>query len=248
MKIWSLADLHLNIGVPEKDMGVFGPTWENYTKKIKKNWIDLVSTDDIVLVAGDISWAMKTKEVVKDLAWINELPGTKILLKGNHDHWWTSRNKVIGILPPTIKIVHYDSLQIGDVAIGGGRLWDTEEYTFEKYIVFKENPRAKHKEIDKAAEEKQFEKELGRLRLSLESMDPKAPIRIAMTHYPPIGADLRPSKASQILEEFNIQYCTFGHLHNVRPGTLPFGEKNGVEYRFAAADYIDFKPILIKEL
>jgi predicted phosphohydrolase len=113
-------------------------------------------------------------------------------------------------------------------------------------VQYKENTREKKTAPDPKADRKIFQKELERLRLSLQGLDPKATLRIALTHYPPIGPDLAPSSVSKILEEFKIDVCIFGHLHSLKKGSLPFGTKNGVRYVFASCDYLDFKPILIQ--
>ena len=128
--------------------------------------------------------------------------------------------------------MHNTVFNWNDVTIGGSRLWDTEEYSFNEFIEFQENPLAKPKEVDKEREEKIFNRELTRLRLSLQQLDEKASVRIAMTHYPPISADLQDSKTSKILEEFGINICVFGHLHNVNQERPLFGEKNKILYLF----------------
>lgn len=245
MKFWALADLHLNIGVPEKDMQVFGPSWTDYTKKISLHWKSLVKEEDVVLIPGDISWAMKTKDAQKDLDWIDLLPGKKVLLKGNHDHWWTSKSKVEKMLSDSMFLVQNNCVVLHDVAIAGARLWDTDEYGFDDYIIYRKNPKAKNKAIDLDHEKALFEKELIRLETSLQAIPPQIKTRIAMTHYPPVGPDLNESKASKLLEKYGVQYCVFGHLHNVKKNTLQFGVKNGIEYLFTAADYRDFSPVLI---
>lgn len=249
MSIWALADLHLSFGAPDKTMEAFGPAWKNYQEKIKERWTSLISPKDLVLLAGDISWAMKLQDALIDLIWIDALPGTKLLLKGNHDYWWPSSQKLSQALPPSIKFIYNNAFRWKDVAIGGTRLWDSEEYDFGPYVEYAFNPMASKEPINigKKIEEdrKIFERELERLKLSLSQLDPSAKHRIAMTHYPPIGADLKPSAASKILEEAKIEACVFGHLHNVRPGSLPFGTARGVRYIFASCDYIDFNPIKV---
>ncbi len=245
MKIWALADLHLPFGAPEKNMEVFGPNWENYTERLQSHWLSLVEQEDIVLVPGDISWALKTQDAEKDLLWIDHLPGKKILLKGNHDHWWTSKAKVENILPPSCAIIQNSSVVVDDIAICGSRLWDTKEYHFTNYITFRKAACVKEKVVDEAHDEEIFVKELNRLELSLQSVPDHIKTRIAMTHYPPIGADLASSRASKLLEQYGVSICVFGHLHNVHKAALPFGEKNGVRYVFAAADYRDFSPVLL---
>jgi len=247
MSIWALADLHLALGTPSKDMRFFGPTWENYTQKIYDHWHALVKPEDLVLIPGDISWAMTLAEAEKDLLWLDSLPGQKLLLRGNHDYWWASQAKMTKALPPTLHFLHHNAWNWEDVTIGGTRLWDSPEYTFKEWTIIQDNPKAKKAyggELT-AEDHKLFAKELERLRMSLRCLNPQARLRIALTHYPPIGADLAPSSVSAILEEFRIDLCIFGHLHSLRPGSLPFGEARGVKYIFTSADYVDFTPLLI---
>lgn len=249
MRIWAIADLHLSFGVPNKGMEVFGPEWEDHAEKIAANWKSLVGKDDLVLIPGDISWAMKLEEAKADLEWIHALPGTKVILKGNHDYWWGSLKQVTSILPPSIHLIQNNAFHWKEVAIGGSRLWDTPEYHFGAYTIYRENPKAKAISPEEIVQEdltqKIFDRELERLKMSLKCLDPKAKVRIAMTHYPPIGADLKPSRASQILEEFGIQICVFGHLHSLKGEVSMFGEKNGVRYVLASADYVRFQMVPI---
>lgn len=244
--IWAIADLHLACSIPAKNMAVFGPLWQGYMEKMEQSWRSLIQCDDLVLVAGDISWAMHLEEAAADLEWIDALPGTKVMIKGNHDYWWSSMNKMSKVMPPSIRPLYNSVFDWNDVTIGGTRLWDTSEYNFGNYIHFQENPRETKKEEKKGEEsEKIFARELERLKLSLQQLNPNAKHRIAMTHYPPISADLLPSKASQILEEFKIDICVFGHLHNLKKDKPMFGEVRGVRYYLTSCDYIDFKPIKI---
>jgi len=246
MKIWALADLHLPFGDPGKSMEIFGPQWEGYTEKIKANWCALVGPDDLVLVAGDISWAMKPEQAIADLEWIDSLPGKKVMIRGNHDYWWGSAAKVRKILPESIEIVQNDVFNWNGVTIGGSRLWDTFEYNFNPYIHFRKNPKERKSPKPNADEmERIFVRELERLKMSLKQLDPQADLRIAMTHYPPISADLKPSRASEILEEFGVQICVFGHLHNLKEEPELFGEVRGVRYICTSADYIHFIPVQI---
>jgi len=247
-KIWVLADLHLAFGNPSKSMEAFGPVWKDYPKKIEKAWKARVGPNDLVLIPGDISWAMKLEEALPDLDFIDRLPGQKLIIRGNHDYWWASAKKLRGALPPSIHFIHNSAFLWNDIAFAGARLWDTREYSFSEVIEFVENPLARKKSAEELEKEKEegekiFVRELERLKLSLEQMDKNAKHRIALTHYPPIGKDLRPTRASALLEDYGIEVCVFGHLHNVREGALPFGEARGVEYVFASADYLGFAPI-----
>lgn len=248
-RIWAIGDLHLSFGVQNKSMDVFGPQWEKHAEKIAINWKSTIHPDDLVLVPGDLSWAMKIDEVVPDLQWVHELPGTKVMIKGNHDYWWGSLSKIAPVLPPSIHLIQNNAFHWKDIAVGGARLWDTPEYSFGQFIEFRENPRAKAQDVDTLAQEefsqKLFDRELERLKMSLKLLDPQAKIRIAMTHYPPIGADLAVSRAAHILEEYQIQVCVFGHLHNLKAGLDLFGAARGVRYLLASCDYIHFQPIAV---
>ena len=250
MSIWALSDPHLSFSVPEKSMEFFGPLWKGYIEKMEANWKKCVKEEDLVLVPGDICWATKLEEAAIDLAWIDALPGTKVMVKGNHDYWWGSKKKVLEMLPPSIHIIQNDAFLWNDVALGGSRLWDTKEYNFNDFIHFQDNPKARIKteeerEKERIDGEKIFNRELERLRHSLSQLTPRAKRRIALTHYAPIGADMKPSRASTILEEFQIDACVFGHLHNLKKDQLLFGEARGVHYHLTSCDYLDFKPIKI---
>lgn len=244
-KVWAIADLHLAISTPGKEMDYFGGAWIDYVPKIEARWRETVSPDDLVLVPGDISWAMKLHDAVIDLEWIDKLPGTKLLSKGNHDLWWSSISRLREVLPPSLHVLQNDIFNWHDVSIGGTRLWDTPEYNYSAFVNFKENPRAKVKHDDPEENEKIFTKELVRLETSLKQFSPKAKTRIAMVHYPPIGSDLAPSRTSEILEKYKVDTCVFGHVHEIPPGTVPLGKARGVAYHLTAADYLDFRPLRI---
>ena len=245
MSIWAIADLHLAKSIPAKNMAVFGPAWEGYMEKIEQAWKESVGEDDLVLLPGDISWAMKLQDAMIDLEWIHCLPGTKLMIRGNHDYWWSSPKKMAEKFPSSIHFLQNTAFHWNDVAIGGSRLWDTPEYNFNAYVHFQENRQAK-KETEEVFDNDQiFERELERLRLSLKQMNPGASTKIAMLHYPPISGDLRPSRTSAILKEFGVNIAVFGHLHNLKKEAKLFGEENGIKYILTAADYIDFKPVLV---
>ncbi len=247
MKIWAIADLHLCFGAPGKSMEVFGASWKNYVKRIEENWRKVIGRGDLVLIAGDITWAMTLENAMKDLLWMDALPGIKVILKGNHDYWWPSNKKLAETLPPSIHFINNNAVKIGDVTIGGSRLWDTSDYSFSEYINFTKSPFVTEKKLGEKEIERIYSRELKRLRLSLQQLDSQASYRIAMTHYPPISADLKKSRASRILEEFGVNVCIFGHLHNVKKDRPLFGEKNQILYLFTAADYLNFEPMLVTQ-
>ncbi len=245
MTIWALSDLHLAFGAPSKSMEIFGPEWSQYAEKIKTNWQQLVQKQDLVLIPGDISWAMKFDDALIDLQWIDELPGTKVILKGNHDYWWPSVKVLSSSLPKSIHFIQNNVFNWNGVTIGGARLWDTDEYNFNSVITFQDNPKERTPLQDTKMREKIFCRELERLKLSLKQLNKDATVKIAMTHYPPIGLEMESSRASKLLEEFQIDYCVFGHLHNVQREKPLFGEKKGVRYLFTSCDYLQFIPLKI---
>ena len=235
-------------------MEVFGNEWKDYAKKIEENWKKNIEKDDLVLIAGDISWAIKPEEAILDLKWLDSLPGTKVMIKGNHDYWWPSMKKLQKMLPPSVYAMQNSVYNDHGITIAGARLWDSEEYSFENLVELKKNAYSSKKTdlseeaTQQALSQKIFERELQRLKLSLGQINRDASIRIAMTHYPPLSADLKDSKASKMMEEHGIQCCVFGHLHNVKPDLQPFGEKNGIQYILTSSDYLKFTPVLITEV
>ena len=177
-------------------MEVFGPKWRRYEKESETAGIKK-SVLKIWYLSLETSPGLKSLEALIDLEWIDALPGTKVILKGNHDYWWPSSSKLAQSLPPSVHFIYNNAFQWQDVAIGGSRLWDTDEYNFNGYIEFQENPLSKEKEPHPEEDQKIFARELERLKLSLSQLDPKAKVRIRLTYYPPIGADLKPSLASR---------------------------------------------------
>lgn len=244
MAIWTLSDLHLAFGVPSKSMEVFGPVWKEYPQKVALHWKERIAPSDLVLIPGDISWAMRLEVALIDLAWIDALPGTKVLIRGNHDYWWSSLSKMAQVMPPSIHLIHNNIFIWEDVAIGGSRLWDTPEYQFGAYTVMQPRLGAPSSTVaDPAEDEKIFVRELERLKLSLAQFPQGVRRKIAMTHYPPIGADLAPSRVSALLEAYGVDTCVFGHLHSLREGSLPFGVARGVRYILSSCDYLGFVPV-----
>lgn len=230
MKIFAISDLHLSFDC-DKPMDVFGGNWENYTDKIKTNWQSLVSPEDIVLVAGDISWAMKLEEVHKDLAWIDALPGTKIMIKGNHEYWWKSISCVREILPPTIRALQNDAIKIGNYIFCGTRGWTVPESG-----------------KDLAAEdEKIYKREVERLKLTLKAakvLQSEGDKIVAMMHYPPFNLNLEDNELTKLFEEFGVGTVIFGHIHG-KTRCRHITIKNNVTYHFTSCDQIDMRPVLI---
>lgn len=247
MAVWALADLHLSFGVPDKKMDIFGIQWKDHPERIRAHWLEQITPNDLVLLPGDISWAMRPEDAKADLDWIHSLPGTKVMIRGNHDYWWYSLKKIEQFLPPSIHLIQNNIFKWNNIVIGGARMWDTSEYSFGNFIPYIDNPRENTltKVEDPKEAEKIFVRELSRLESSLKQMPKDSSIRIAMTHYPPIGADLQPSRTSALLEKYDVSLCVFGHLHNVITNALPYGTKNGVRYVLTSCDYLDCNPVKV---
>ena len=247
--IWAIADLHLALGIPEKTMEFFGEPWIGYTEKMEKNWREKIKPEDLVLIAGDISWAMKPEQALKDLLWIDNLPGTKVMIRGNHDYWWTSLAQIKKILPSSIHIIQNNVYHWHEFSIGGARMWDTPEYDFKQFVIYQENPRAKKlsDSLENMEEnEKIFLRELGRLELSLQGfLEKPKNKRIVMTHYPPLGVEGKSSRISTLLEKYEVEVCVFGHLHSLGKDFPMCWEREKIKYFLTSSDFLDFNPIKI---
>lgn len=210
-------------------MDVFGEKWENHEEKIFSSWEKLVAEDDRVLVVGDISWALKLEEGEIDLRRLDELPGKKYLIKGNHDYWWSSMNKLNGLNLKTIEFLHNTGAVDGKVAFCGSRGWtDIDATSFDEQ------------------DEKIYKRELNRLQLSIDDMEKKAKgetieKRIALLHYPPFNAKGEPNDFAELMVSAGIDICIYGHLHSYGHKFIVEGKIDGIEYYCVSSDYIDFE-------
>jgi hypothetical protein len=233
MRVYAISDLHLSNDC-DKPMDVFGGNWEGYTTKIQENWSKSVKADDIVLIPGDISWAMKLEEAKKDLEWIDKLPGTKIMIKGNHEYWWKSISAVRSILPESIKAIQNDAIKLGKFVFCGTRGWTVPDPNDKDYT---------------AEDLKIFKREVERLKLTLMSakvLKSQGDKVIAMIHYPPFDANKGDSEFTQLFEEYEVDIVVFGHIHGYTNCPL-FYEKNNVKYYFTSCDHINNNPVLLEE-
>jgi predicted phosphohydrolase len=232
MRIFALGDPHLSFndrGEVYKPMDIFGDKWQDHHEKIRENWERKINGEDIVLIPGDISWALKLEEAYLDLEFLGKLPGRKILVRGNHDLWWQGIGKVRKVLPPGMEAIQNGHILLKEgIAICGTRGWTCPG---EKNFTAEDN--------------KIFQRELGRLRLSLSSIKEKAKEIIVMLHYPPTNGKHEISGFIELLQEFGVKYCVYGHLHSESiKGALP-EEKWGIKFYLVSADAIDFSPKLI---
>ena len=251
MNIFAIGDLHMPSRLG-KHMDVFGAQWNGHVAKVARAWDDVVTEEDLVLVPGDTSWGMRLDEVVDDLGWLGERPGTKVLIRGNHDYWWQSITKVRAALPPSCHAIQNDAYvhPSGRVAVAGTRLWDVPDLRFGSVIDWGDAPPISEapSEEEAAADAKIFEREMGRLDRSLRALPPGGALRIAMLHYPPTTPDLVESPVTRLLESHRVDVCVFGHLHSVRADVRFDGERNGIRYVLSSVDFIDFRPLLLLAL
>lgn len=233
MKIFAIADLHLSFSENiDKPMDKFGMGWENHTERLGKAWRKLVSDEDIVLIPGDISWALKLEDAMDDFEWIHSLPGIKIISKGNHDLWW-GRIQYLNSLYDDIVFLQNECYKTEghNIVIIATRGWlypGSDEYT-------------QH-------DEKIYAREVHRLRLGLDAAAkayPDASI-IACLHYPPSDAGGRETEFTRVLEEYGVWKCVYGHLHGqIAYGRGIKGNVRGVSYQLASLDYLGAIPKLI---
>ena len=226
--VYAIGDLHLSLSVPNKAMDVFGAHWQNHADRLKEAWQDTVSPEDLVLVPGDISWAMYLADAVADLGFLGSLNGVKLLLRGNHDYWWQSVTKVRAALPDGMYALQNDVFRFGDLFIAGTRGWTAPESAH-----FKES-----------ADRKLYERERIRLDLSLSRVPEGAPC-IGMLHYPPFSETGEPSEFAKRFAAIGASDVVYGHLHGASHRFGCTGEADGVRYHLVSADYLDFVPKLI---
>lgn len=230
MSLFAIADLHLSLGT-DKPMDVFSG-WQNYTEKLEKNWRNIVTESDTVVIAGDISWAMKIDDCEKDFSYIHALPGKKLILKGNHDYWWTTKNKIDTFLYShgfdSIQIVHNNAYIVNDIAVCGTRGWLYNAESDEDIKI--------------------VNREVGRLNASLNDAKRQGAVRpIVFLHYPPVYDNLECKEILNVLVEHGIKDCYFGHIHGSEAAKrASIGEYNGIQMHLISCDYVNFVPVLIR--
>ena len=227
MALFTIADPHLSFGVC-KPMDIFRG-WDSYTDKLKENWERLVSPDDTVVLPGDISWAMTLAEAAADFAWLDALPGTKLIGKGNHDYWWSTMNKMETFAREqgfsTIRFLFNNACRCGDIAVCGTRGWffdaagnDSEENA------------------------KVIRREAGRLKMSAEAALRLGGTPVAFMHYPVAADGNVCGELFAVLKEYGIRRCYFGHIHGDKSGRYADYTVDGVRFSLVSADFLRFCP------
>lgn len=221
MKVFAISDLHLSFGA-NKPMEVFGGHWTNYLEKIVEDWHKKVCDDDVVLIAGDISWAMKLEETKEDFEFLGQLPGTKIITRGNHDYWWASISAVRGVLPKNCLALQNDAVKLGEYIFCGTRGWTIPENQFET-----------------EQDEKIFKRELIRLEMSLEAakrLQTNGQQIVCMIHFPPFNSLRQDNEFTALFEKFGVKKVVYGHLHGNKVRANLCYNKNGIDYLLTSCD------------
>lgn len=232
MRVFAIGDPHLSFAKP-KPMSIFGSQWDHHEERLQESWKQTVREEDVVLIPGDISWAMHMEDAIPDLEFLAQCPGKKVILRGNHDYWWDSVSKVRAILPPNMYAIQNDCLRIDRLLVAGTRGW-----TCPGSSVFNEE-----------RDRKIYEREVGRLALSLQAMKPNEnDVCIGMLHYPPINEHHQPSGFSEQFANSSAKIVVYGHLHGKSCQAAFEEERNGQLYRLVSCDYLNFKPLLLMDM
>ena len=233
MSLFAIADTHLSLKNP-KPMDVFGSRWASHHEKLASLWKNIVSENDTVVIAGDISWAMTLEEALDDLLFLENLPGKKILLKGNHDYWWSTMTKMNAFFEEhsikSISLLHNGHAVCEDFIICGTRGWYSDEESSKENADF----------------EKISAREATRLEASLSSVTDRSGREILVfTHFPIVYGDFVSREMIDILRKYSVKRAFFGHIHGRYsvPKTTLF---EGVEFSLISADFLDFRPQIIK--
>lgn len=226
MRLFAIGDLHLP-GGDDKPMDVFGPHWEGHFQRICADWQNRVGPEDVVLIPGDITWAMQLRDAAEDLRAIGEMPGKKVIIKGNHDYWWSSLTQVRSVLPEGMIALQHSAALLDACVVCGTRGW-----------VFPtgETPLT-------AEDQKIYQRELMRLEMALQAacrLSEALPL-VVMLHYPPLYEMARETGFTSLLERYGARHVVYGHLHGagIRVGFQ--GEQHGIRYHLTSCDSLDFR-------
>ena len=228
MALFAIADTHLSLGT-NKSMTVFSG-WDDYVTRLEENWRNIVKPEDTVVIAGDISWGMNLKQAKEDFAFLHSLPGRKLILKGNHDYWWTTRRQMDLFFADngfdTLRIVHNDAVEVdGKYAVCGSRGWffDAEEDA-DKLVLLRE---------------------AGRLRTSIRAAKETGLEPVVFLHYPPVYADQICPEILDVLKEEGIGRCYYGHVHGKGIRLAVQGDVDGIRFELISADALHFCPMAV---
>lgn len=224
MSVFAIADLHLSLGT-DKPMDIFRG-WQDYVQRLEENWRAAINAQDTVVLAGDISWAMHLNETVADFSFLHHLPGKKRIIKGNHDYWWTTRRKMDSFLEQngfdSLSFIFNDAVAAEGHALCGTRGWPLE--------------------VENEEDEKILQREVGRLRTSLEAAKQMDLPPIVFLHYPPVYGSSVCREMIDVLHQFSVQRCYYGHIHGAAASKAFNGVFEGIKMELIAGDKLSFMP------
>lgn len=227
MALYTIGDLHLSFA-KDKPMDIFGAKWDKHTEKIERGFAALTE-DDVTVICGDISWGVGIEETRPDFLFIDSLPGRKIVLKGNHDYWWTTASKTGRFFAEnnikTIDVLYNNSYRYGEYAICGTKGWFYEE------------------EKDSEHDAKIMRREIMRLEASLKSAGDLK--KLVFLHYPPVFQNYRCEEILELFKKYEVRLCCYGHIHGKGCSAAFNGWMNGTEYKLVSADFVNFTPVRI---
>lgn len=238
MSLFVMADLHLPLGI-DKPMDIFGNAWKNYVNRISENWQSVVGREDTVVIPGDFSWATYLEESKKDFEFLNNLNGRKILIKGNHDYWWSTMNKLRQFVRSNdfsdVHFIQNNTFLYKDIVLCGSRGWIHPSW---------DSFTSKDRKI--------FDREVLRLELSLKEAKKHIDIGEAgkiyvFTHYPPTSVAGEENELTALFKEYGVEKVFYGHLHGIAHKNAVSGIYEGIEYSLISADYLQFMPKKIAE-
>ena len=227
MRIYAISDLHLSINNP-KPMDIFGAVWDNYLDDIKKS-LEEATESDLVLIAGDLSWAMSLENAVPDLEYIGNLSKAKtIITRGNHDYWWKSISAVRASLPDNMFAIQNDCIKHGDVIVCGSRGWSADDKTEDG--------------------KRLYARELIRIEMSLQAMqklrEPNDRV-IFMIHYPPFTARFEPTPVTDLFKKYDVDAVVYGHLHGKTCYAKKFHAMDGIKYYLTSCDQVNNRAVVV---
>ncbi|MDO4545959.1 MAG: metallophosphoesterase [Bacillota bacterium] len=254
MSIYAIADLHLSFTPgKEKPMDIFGPRWHDHAGRLKEHWCREIKEEDTVIVAGDISWALKLEEAKFDLDWVDDLPGHKVFLKGNHDLWWNGITR-LNRMYDSITFLQNDCYFAEGIYICGSRGWITPDN--EEYVADEDEKIYKREMLRLEASLQQAEADMKRRSAAQGSgkdwdLSPEKvekPEILGVLHYPPVSKPAAFSGFQQLFEDHGVKRVIYGHIHGEEgfQNTI-MGDYRGIRYQLVSLDYLNCKPLLIKE-
>lgn len=229
MSIFAIGDTHLSFSC-DKPMDVFGG-WQDYVLRLEKNWRAIVGENDTVVIPGDISWAMSLEKAEKDFAFLHSLPGKKLIMKGNHDYWWTTKRKMDNFFEQkgfdSLSILHNNACRVGDFTLCGSRGWfyDAQTGNDKKVIL----------------------REAGRIEMSLKEAERLGGEVICFLHYPPVMNGQKCDKIMSVLVNHGVKRCCFGHLHGNFSSFVNNETVDGIKFSLVSADFLEFCPKLVEK-